>query len=56
MECVELKAAAADMRYFTRSKFFGSFAHRKDFGLISEVVFQLKMLILSREAGYLFSV
>ena len=28
------KAAARDMRYFTRSKFSGILVHRKNFGLI----------------------
>ena len=29
-----IKAAAADMRHFARSKFFGSLVHKKNFGLL----------------------
>ena len=27
-----IKVAATDMRYFAKSKFFGSLVHKKDFG------------------------
>ena len=40
-----LKVAATNMRYVARSKFFGSLAHKENFGLIWQVVFKL---------GYLF--
>ena len=30
----ELKVAVTDMRYFPKSKFFGSLVHKKNFGLI----------------------
>ena len=39
-----LKAAATDMRYFATSKFFGSLVHKKNFGLIWKVVFELGCL------------
>ena len=29
-----IKVAATDMRYFAKSKFFGSLVHKKNFGLI----------------------
>ena len=48
------KAAAADMRYFARSKFSRSLVHKKKFSLIWQSVFQVRILILSREVGYLF--
>ena len=40
-----LKVTATDMRYFAGSKLFGSLVHKKNFGLIWQVVFKL---------GYLF--
>ena len=40
-----LKGAAADMRYFARSKFFRSQVHKKNFSLIWQVVSEL---------GYIF--
>ena len=36
-----IKAAAADMRYFARSKFFGGLVHKKNVGLVWQVVFKL---------------
>ena len=33
-----LKAAAADMRYFGRSKFLGSLVHKENFGSILQEV------------------
>ena len=47
-----LKAAATDMRHLARSKFSWSLIYKKNFGWISQVVFQLDYL--SREVGYLF--
>ena len=41
-----LKAAAADMRYFPRSKFLGSLVHKGNFGLILQVVFKLSYLFV----------
>ena len=39
-----IKAAATGMRYFARSKFFGSLVHNKNFGLIWQVVLKLRYL------------
>ena len=36
-----IKVAATDMRYFVRCKFFGSLVHKKNFGLIRQVLFKL---------------
>ena len=36
-----IKVAATDMRYFARCKFFGSLVHKKNFGLIRQVLFKL---------------
>ena len=36
-----VKVAATDMRYFAKSTFFGSLAHKKNFGLIWQVLFKL---------------
>ena len=36
-----LKGAVTDMRYFARSKFSMSLAHKKNFSLIGQVVFKL---------------
>ena len=35
-----VKAAATDKRYFVRSNFFGCVVHKKNFGLIGQVVFK----------------
>ena len=35
-----VKAAATDKRYFARSNFFGCVVHKKNFGLIGQVVFK----------------
>ena len=40
-----IDVAATDMRYFARNNFFSSLVRKKNFGLISHVVFKL---------GYLF--
>ena len=42
---LEFKATATDMRYFAKNKFSRSVVHKKNFGLIWEVLFKL---------GYLF--
>ena len=51
-----VKAAAADMRYFTRGKFSRSLVHMKNFGVDMTSSFQVRILILSREVGYLFCI
>ena len=50
----DVKAAAADMRYFARSKFSKSLVHKKNFWLDMTSSLQVRILILSREVGYLF--
>ena len=42
---LEFKATATDMRYFAKSKFSRSLVHKKNIGLLWEVLFKL---------GYLF--
>ena len=44
IECIEPKATMIDMKYFAGSKFFGSLVHKKNFGLIWQVVFMLRFL------------
>ena len=39
-----IKVTATDMRYFTRRKFSRSLVHKRNFGLIWEVVFNLEYL------------
>ena len=37
----DFKGAVTDMRYFARSEFFRSLVHKKNFGLMWQVVFKL---------------
>ena len=41
---ITLKAAARDLKYFASSNFFESLVHKKNFGLIWQVVFKLRYL------------
>ena len=47
----DFKAAVADMKYFARSKLFGSLVHKKKLWIDITSSFQVRILILSREVG-----
>ena len=46
------KVAAADMKYFARSKYFGRVSSQEKFLLNMTSSLQVSMLILSTEVGY----
>ena len=50
----DIKVALTDMRYFARSKFLRSLVHKRNFWSDAIISIQVRILILSREVGYLF--
>ena len=50
-----LNDPATDTRYFARNKVSGSLVHKKKFWLDKTSSFQVRILILPKELGYLLS-